>query len=59
MTQTEIYFLSQVAIVAVCLVFGFLLGWVSGMILGYRKGVADVAESINEAGIIGDVEEVR
>lgn len=59
MTAFEQYILSMILIVASSLLIGFAVAWPIARRIGYRQGIADVTESILDAEIIGEVEEVK
>ncbi len=59
MTPTEWYFVSLAMIVLGCICVGFLMGYAIGEPIGYRRGIEHVTESILDAEIIGEVEEVQ
>ena len=58
MTALEWYYISLAMIVLGCICVGFLMGLTVGELIGYRRGIEHVTESILDAEIIGEVEEV-
>ncbi|MEQ1644892.1 MAG: hypothetical protein ABL959_15695 [Pyrinomonadaceae bacterium] len=59
MTATETYYLTLILGALGCIFIGFCIAWPIARGLGYRDGIEDVTESILNAEIIGEVEEVR
>lgn len=59
MTAYEQYILSIVLIIASSLGIGFAIAWPIAKRIGYREGVEHVSESILDAEIIGEVQEVK
>lgn len=58
MTALEWYYISLAMIVVGCICVGVLIGYAIGETIGYRRGIEHVTESILDAEIIGEVEEV-
>lgn len=59
LTALDWYYISLAMIVVGCICVGFLMGYGVGETLGYRRGIEHVTESILDAEIIGEVEEVQ
>jgi hypothetical protein len=49
----------MILIVAASLGIGFAVAWPIARRIGYREGIEEVTESILDAEIIGEVEEVK